>query len=103
MPALFTRMSSCAERLDRGVHHALAALPARDVVGVGDRLAAHLLDLVHDLLGRGAVVARAVGVATEVVHDDLRALSREEQRVLAADAATRARDDGDASIESAHG
>ena len=67
-----------------------------------DRLAAHVLDLADDLFGRGLVAARAVGIAAEIVDDDLRALGREEQRVLAADAAPGARDDGDASLESPH-
>ena len=41
--------------------------------------------------GRRAVAAGAVGGAAEVVDDDLGALGREEQRVLAADAAPGAR------------
>ena len=86
-----------------GVDQALAALPVGHVVGVGDGLAAHGLDLVDDLLGGRAVVARAVDGAAEVVDDDLGALGGEQQRVLAADAAARAGDDGDASVECSHG
>jgi hypothetical protein len=41
-----------AERLDRGVDEALRALPRGDAVAVRDRLAAHALDLVDDLLRR---------------------------------------------------
>ena len=55
-----------------------------------------------DLFGRRAVAAGAVGVATEVVDDDLRTFRGEQQRVLAADAAPGTRDDRDASVESPH-
>jgi len=92
-----------AERLHGHVDHALGALPVGDVVVVRDRLAAHGLDLVHDLLCRRGVVARAVVGAAEVVHHDLCALRGEEQRVLAADAAPCAGDDRDASLQFSHG
>ena len=91
-----------AECLDRGVDHSLATLPARDVVAVRDRLAAHLLDLVHDLLGRRLVATGAVGVAPEVVDDDLGAFRGKEQRMLPADAAPGTRDDRNAPLESPH-
>ena len=61
------------------------------------------LDLVDHLLGRRAVVARAVDGPAEVVHDHLGALLGEQQRVLAADAAARPGDDGDAPVERSHG
>ena len=48
------------------------------------------------------VAALAVHVAAEVVHDDLGALAREEQRVLAAEAASRAGDDRNPSVERTH-
>ena len=41
-------------------------------------------------------------VAAQVVDDDLRALAREQQRVLAPESAAGARDDGDASLECTH-
>ncbi len=83
-----------AEGFDGGVDEPLAALPVAHVIGIGQSLAAHLLDLVDDLLRRAAVVTRPVDGAAEVVHDDLGALAGKEQRVLAADAATGAGDDG---------
>jgi hypothetical protein len=43
-----------------------------------------------------------VHVAAEVVDDDLRAFASEEQRVLAAEAASGAADDGDAPVECTH-
>jgi hypothetical protein len=87
-----------AERLDGGVDQALAAFPVGHVVAVGDGLAAHALDLGHDLLGRRETATRAVGGAPEVVHDDLGALGGEEEGVLTADAAPRPRDDGDPAV-----
>ena len=87
-----------AERLDRGVDQPLGALPRRDVVAVGDRLAAHPLDLLDHVLRRAEVAAGAVDVATEVVHDHLGALASQRQRVLAPDAAAGSRHDGDASL-----
>ena len=92
-----------AERLDRSVDQALASLPVGHVVGVGDGLAAHRLDLVDDLLGRGAVVARPVDGAAEVVDDDLGAFLGEEECMLTTDAAAGAGDDGDASVKCSHG
>ena len=51
---------------------------------------------------RGPVVAAgAVARDAEVVHDDLGALARERERVLAADAAAGAGDDDDASFADA--
>ena len=47
-----------------------------------------------------AVASGAVGRTAEVVDHDLGALRREEQRVLAADAATRAGDDGNSTVQS---
>ena len=70
-----------------------------DRVVVGDGLAARLLDLVDDLVGRGRALACPVVLAAEVVDDDLRAARREEQRVGATEAVAGAGDDGDASIE----
>ena len=80
----------------------LAAGPARAVVVVRDGLAAGGRDLVDDLLRRGAVGALAGARTAEVVHDDLRALAREEQRLGAPDAASRAGDDRDLAVEESH-
>ena len=88
-----------AERLDRGVDQVLRALPVGDVVAVGHGLAAERLDLVDDLLRRRGVRAGSVVGATEIVDDDLGPLAGEEQRMLAADAATCARDDGDSTVQ----
>jgi hypothetical protein len=41
--------------------------------------------------------------AAEVVHDDLRSMLREQQRLFAADAAAGARDDRHTSVEQSHG
>ena len=79
------------------------ALPLRDVVVVGDGLAAHRLDLGDDLFGRRRGVTRTVQRAAEVVHDDLGALVGEEQRVLAPDAATGSGDDCYATVQRTHG
>ena len=51
-----------AERVDRGVDHALGAVPVGDVVAVGDGLAAGGGDLVDHLRGRRRVGAAAVGL-----------------------------------------
>src|SRR2546430_16165751 len=90
------------EGLDSGVDQLLPALPVGHVVGVGDGLATGGLDLVNDLLGGGAVVSGAVHRAAQIVDDDLCALLGEEQRVLAADAAPGAGDDGNASVQCTH-
>jgi hypothetical protein len=87
-----------AEGLDGGRDEPLGAVPVADVIGVGDGLAAHGLDLVHDVLGRALVVALPVHRATEVVDDDLGAVVGQQQRVLASDAPSRTRDDGDAAL-----
>ena len=71
----------------------LGAVEVGDVVAVHDGLAARRADLVDDLLRRRAVGARAVGRRAEVVHDDLRAVVGEHERVFAPDAAPRAGDD----------
>ena len=73
-----------AERVDRLLHEPLRAVPVGDVLAVDDGLAAERLDLLDDLHRRARVAALAVHVAAEVVDDDLRALAREQQRVLAA-------------------
>ena len=95
-----------AERLDRRLDQALAALPVGHVVTVGDGTAAGGHDLGDHLLGRGAAVAAArtavVGGPATVVHHDGGALGREEQGVLTTDAAPSAGDDRDPSLERSH-
>ena len=82
-----------AEGVDGLAHDGLAAVPGADVVGVGDRGTARRRDLVDHLLGRAGVAPRSVAGTTDVVHDDLRAVLREQERVLAADAAAGTGDD----------
>src|SRR5262249_21164822 len=60
-------------------------------------------DLVGDELRRRPVGAFTVEVTAEVVHEHLGALAREEERVLAAQAAARAGDDRDSTLECPHG
>ena len=104
MPALFTSTCRSPNASTAVLIEALAALPVGDVVGVGDGLAAHGLDLVDDLLAPAVRSSPdAVDGAAEVVDDDLGALRREQQRVLAADAPAGAGDDRDASVECTHG
>ena len=69
-----------AERVDRLVDQTLGAVPVRDVVAVGDRLAALADDLVDDVVGRAGRPAAAVHLAAEVVHHDLGALLGQHQR-----------------------
>ena len=85
--------------VDRGLHDRLAALGRGDRVGVGDGLAARGFDLVDHLLGGAGVAAGAVDRAAEVVHHDERAPRGEQQRVLASEAATGARDDRYLAVE----
>ena len=82
-----------AEMRDRRVDHRLGALPAADVLAVGDRLAAGLLDRGDDLAGGRGVLARAVHPGADVVDHHLGAVRRQQQGMLAADAASRTRDD----------
>ena len=63
-----------AEGVDGGVDEPLGALPIRDVVAVGHRLAAHGADLVDHLAGGTGRAAGAVHLGAEVVDDDLRPL-----------------------------
>ena len=91
-----------AELVDGLLHHALGAVPVGDVVAVHDRFATHRLDVGNGLHRGARVTALAVHVTTEVVHDDLGALTREQQRVLASQPAPGARDDRNASLECTH-
>ena len=85
-----------AERLDRRVDQALRALPRRHTVAVGDCLAAHALDLLHDLLGRAEIAARTVDRGAHVVDHHVGAVGREAEGVFAPDAPAGAGHDGDA-------
>jgi hypothetical protein len=87
-----------AERLDRLVDHVLGAIPVGNVVAVGHGLAAHRLDLVHNLLGGAHVVALAGPVAAQVVHDHLGAMLGQHQAMFPADAAGAARHDRNPSL-----
>src|SRR5262249_12849426 len=71
----------------------------RHVAVVGDRLAPGPCDLGDDLVSWRGVLTIAPHRAAEVVDDHARAARREQRRVGAADAAPRAGDDGDASLE----
>ena len=88
-----------AELGDRRVDEALGTLPARHVVGVGDRMASQRTDLGSDLLGGSLIAALAVVRPAEVVDDHLGALLGEQQRVLPTDPASGTGDDRDSSVE----
>ena len=98
MPALLTSTSRPPKVSTACCDQALGAVPVRDVVGVGDGLAAHGDDLVDDVVRRTGRRARAVHRAAEVVDDDLGPVFGQHQRVLAADAATGAGDDAHPSL-----
>src|SRR5262249_17189858 len=84
--------------LDGLVDHVLGAVPARDVVAVGHRFAASLLDGLDHFVGRTGVRAAAVDLGAEVVDDHLRAVRGQHDRVLAADAAACAGHDCNSSL-----
>ena len=87
LPATLTRMSMAAELVDRGLRRAAAVGLVLQVAGHGDRLAAGLLDQLHDLLG-------VVLLLGQVGQHDVGALAGERDRGGAADAAVGAGDDG---------
>ncbi len=90
------------ERVDGLLDEATGAVPVGDVLAVDDGLAAHGADVVDGLLGGGGVGTATLLVAAEIVDHDLGALAREQQRVLAPEPATRAGDDGDATLQCTH-
>ena len=102
MPALFTSTSSLPEAVDGLLHHGAGLVEVGDVGAVDHGLAAHRLDLGDHLVGRARVGAGAVGLGAEVVHDHRRALARQHQRVLAADAAARPGHDRHPSVADPH-
>ena len=88
-----------AERVDRGLDDALAALGGGHRVVVRHGVAAGGLDLVDDLLRGCVVAALAVDRAAEVVDDDLRAAARHLEGVGPAQPAAGAGHDRDPAIE----
>ena len=103
MPALLTSTSRPPKVSIALLDQPLGAVEVGDVVAVGDGLAAHGLDLVDDLLGRARRRRPSPSiVAAEVVDHDLGALGGELERVLAADAAARAGDDGHPAVADPH-
>ena len=90
------------EQLDRLVHHALGAGPARAVVVVGDSVTAGRGDLVDNLLRGGLVGAFTGARSTEVVDHDLRAFAREQERLGTADTPAGPGDDRDLAVEQTH-
>ena len=99
MPALLTRTSRPPKVSIACCTSRSAPSQSRDVVAVGDGLAAHGLDLGDDVVRRaGRSVPAPSMLAAEVVDDDLGAVGGEHQRVLAADAAAGAGDDAHPSL-----
>ena len=91
-----------AEGVDREVVHRLCAGHGGHVGIARHGRAARGDDLVGDRLRDRCVVTRAVGRAAEVVDHHRRAFGREEQRVVATNAATGTGDDADAPVECTH-
>ena len=89
-----------AEVVERGLDDRRRAVLLRDRCVTRDRNAAGRLDLLHDLVGRIRRGSRPVEFAAEIGNDHVRATRREEQGVRAPDAATGARDDHRAAVES---
>ena len=76
-----------AEGVDGSLDQALGTAEVGDVVGVGDGLAAHGLDLLDHVMSRPGIRSRSVLRPSEVVDHDLGALTSEQQGVLPTDAA----------------
>ena len=102
MPALLTRTSSCAELVDRLVDQRLGARPTWRRCRRWRPRRRPRRDLVDDLLRRRRVGALAVVARRRGRSRRPRHLPREQQRVLAADAAPRAGDDRDLAVEVPH-
>jgi hypothetical protein len=90
------------ELVVRLVDHLLRGVPIGDVAAVRDGFTAHGFDLVHDRLSNVRGVAGVVALLAEVVHDDLRTLACELERVTTSDAAAPAGDDDDTSFADTH-
>jgi hypothetical protein len=80
----------------------MASRMVRHVRAVGDGLAAHLSDLVHDLLRRPVVGTRPVQFGAQVVDHHGCAKPRQEQRHRPADSPAGTGDDGYPPIQSCH-
>ena len=104
MPALLTTTSSRPNSLDRLVDQRLPRRPTSATLSVfaTARPPAAAISSTTSCAGP-RVGAAAVVRAAEVVDDDARALAREQQRVLAADAAAGAGDHGDPAVKCTHG
>src|SRR5215510_5986689 len=83
-----------AEAIDRLLDHRLGPPSVADIMRIGDRLAAGLLDGVRHLACRRGIAASAVDAGTDVVDNDLRSMRREQQRMLASKSPSGSRDDG---------
>ena len=100
MPALLTRMSMRPQASIASSTMRSTPCVVGDRRAVGDRLAAQRLDLVDHRLGRRRrAAARAVDRAAQVVDHHLGPAPRELQRVLRAQAAAGAGDDGHLAVE----
>jgi hypothetical protein len=85
VPGIVDDDVQAAEGVDGGPHEALAEIGVGDAADAGDGPAARRLDGGDGVLG---------GLGVEIVDDDARTLGGEFERDLAADAATRAGDNG---------
>ena len=90
------------ERVDRAPHDRARPLGGGDGVGVRHRAPACRLDLADHLVRRGDARPGPVPRSAQVVDHDLRPFAREQERVRAADAAARARDDRHLPVEKSH-
>ena len=103
VPALLTRMST---RPQVSTAVSMIAWPPsgrRNAVGVGDRLPAVVLDLLHGVIGGTAARTITGDRAAEVVDDDACTAFGEQKRVLPAQAPARAGDNGYLIVESQFG
>jgi hypothetical protein len=91
-----------AEGVDRLANHAVDCLGVGHVCRVERGLAARGPDRIDDLLARCRVGTCAVGRGAEVVHDDLRTMLREHERIGPADAPAGAGYDCDSSLTQFH-
>ncbi len=101
-PGVVDEHVDVTEGVDGALDQALGTREVGDVVGVGDRLAAHSLDLLHDRLGRPGVGSRTVLGAAEVIDHDPGPFVSKEEGVSATDASTCARDHCDPTVQCAH-
>ncbi len=91
------------EVLDRCVDKSLRTVLISHIVAVRNCFASAGNNLIDDLLGWRHVSSRAIALATEIVHDNLRSVASQAQRVLTANTAACASDDCDlAFTESCH-